>query len=146
MFRSSWQWIRSITTSPRTKLLVVTTLFASGASSGFAQTASYDASTQHLTLPSVQVLDTTYTDVVVRLGSVVVLELGSPAPASSSLTSARYDPSQRTLTLPSVTALGTTYHGLVARIDSFELISVGVSSPIPLPAPAVKPYDPYYGY
>ncbi|OGA44483.1 MAG: hypothetical protein A3G25_06570 [Betaproteobacteria bacterium RIFCSPLOWO2_12_FULL_63_13] len=127
-----------------TKLLFLPALFAFSTSPTSAQTASYDASTRYLTLPSVQVLDTEYKDVIVRLDSIVVLDLGSPVPAQAGLTSpARYDPSQRTLTLPGVTAAGVSYYGLVARIDSFVLISLGDSSPA---APAIPPDIPYYGY
>lgn len=144
MRRLSWQSIRNMTIAFGTKLFFLTALFAVSASPSLAQTASYDAATRYLTLPSVQVLDITYTDVVVRLDNIVVLDLGSSVPAVATLTSAaRYDPSQRTLTLPGVTAAGVPYYGLVARIDSFALISVGGASPT---APAVTPDIPYYGY
>ena len=111
----------------------------------FAQTvATYDATSRYLMLPSVQTQGTTYTNVVIRLDSVAIVNLGSAAPTFAGISSpATYDDGTRYLTLPSVSAMGTTYYGLVARIDGFALISV---DPPPEPvAPPVIPY-PMYGY
>ena len=121
--------------------IVLLGLTAFAGTGSFAQTtATYDADTRYLTLPSVQAIGTTYANVVIRLDSVAVVSIGSAAPAATSLSGrATYDAGTRYLTLPSILALGITYYGLVARLDSFALISVDP------PEPATPSNGYYYG-
>ena len=53
--------------------------------SAFAQTATFDNATRYLTMPSVQVGTTVYSNVVVRLDSFAIIYVGSETPVSSSL-------------------------------------------------------------
>lgn len=109
-----------------------------------AQTATYDGSNRYLTMPSVQVLDTVYGNVVIRLDNVSVLNTGTGTAASTNAGApATYDATQRTLTIPMLSALGAVYYGLVARLESFALISVGASSPAVDQTPVS---DRYYYY
>ena len=53
--------------------------------SAFAQTATFNNATRFLTIPSVQVGTTVYSNVVVRLDSFAIISVGSETPVSSSV-------------------------------------------------------------
>lgn len=75
-----------------------------------AQTATYEAASQQLTLPSVQVGGTTYSNVVIRLDSFAVLAVGGTSSGgtvaatctSSNFTVAKYNAIQAGMTLQQV--------------------------------------------
>lgn len=70
------------------QLLTALSLFVAitTAGSAIAQTASYDAATRYLTIPSVRVGDTVFSDLVIRLDGIAVISVGATAPATSSVT------------------------------------------------------------
>ena len=70
------------------RLLTALCLLAgiTSAGSAIAQTASYDAATRYLTIPSVRVGDTVFSDLVIRLDGIAVISVGATAPATSTVT------------------------------------------------------------
>lgn len=59
-------------------LLAASVAFCGGAT---AQTASYDGATRYLTIPSVRVGDTIFSDLVIRLDGIAVISVGQTNPA-----------------------------------------------------------------
>jgi hypothetical protein len=114
-----------------TRLFVLLAFVGFVAPDSFAQaTATYDSKTRYLTLPSVQVSGTMYSNVIIRLDSVAVVSIGTAAPTATSLSgAASFDAGTRYLSLPSVLAAGTAYYGMVVRLDGVALISVDPPEP-----------------
>lgn len=98
-------------------------------SSAHAQSATYDETSRHLTLPAVQISNHRFNDVVLRLDAGEVLtERADPQTAS-------YDENTRHLSLPSVRIGTFLVSGLVIRIDAGEVLAVGAIAPVPVPSP-----------
>jgi hypothetical protein len=99
------------------KLVQLLAIFALSGFIACAHSAdSYNAANNQLTIPQVLVGNTTYSNVVITVGSVVSI---GAAPAIGT-----YDTYDGTaLTIPSVSALGTTYYNVKVTVGS--VISVG---------------------
>jgi len=83
---------------------------------------NYNASNNQLTIPTVIVGPTTYTNVVITVGNILVV--GS-APANGTVDT--YNASNNQLTIPSVMVGTTTYYNVVITVG--DIISVGGSAP-----------------
>lgn len=87
---------------------------------------TYDTNSRVLTLPSVVVTGTEFTNAQLRLDAVDVVAVAGAAitPGSTS-----YDPDSRLLYLPSVSIAGSTFTNVQLRLNAVDLVSVGSSAP-----------------
>ena len=87
-----------------------------------ARAQSYDGQTRLLSLPSLLVSGTTYTNIVLRLNAVELVSNGTPPVAS-----ANYDLLSRVLALPKVAISGVEYLHVQVRLIDVEVVSAGAS-------------------
>jgi uncharacterized repeat protein (TIGR03803 family) len=88
----------------------------SNATFSVTPTPSYNGT--ELTIPSLEIGDGTYTNVVVKPSSIVSVQMGTPGSSVDT-----YEPANNQLTLPLVSYAGTTYTNVVITVGS--LVSVG---------------------
>ncbi len=102
----------------RVRSVFLTLCFLSGAMQAFGMD-SYDASTRQLTIPSLQIGDSTYSTVVVSIGRIV----SGPAGATPNGSEDRYDPGTNQLSVQSVSVGSGTYYNVVVTVAG--LVSIG---------------------
>ncbi len=106
---------------------------------GWGQSAlagdAFSTTTRVLTLPSVQLGATQYTDVKAKIGSYTVLNVGGTAASSAVDT---FNPQSNLLSIGSVSVDGTTTYGnvLVQLGPDYSVLSVGAASPVSVTARA----------
>jgi len=81
---------------------------------------TYDPSSNQLSIPRVELLSTTYFDVVVKVGDVLRIDGGTPSRSID-----LYDPVTNQLTIPSVVANGVTFTNVLVSVG--QVIGVGAS-------------------
>ena len=102
----------------RVRSVFLTLCFLSGAMQAFGMD-SYDASTRQLTIPSLQIGDSTYSTVVGVIGRIV----SGPAGATPNGSEDRYDPGTNQLSVQSVSVGSGTYYNVVVTVAG--LVSIG---------------------
>jgi len=94
----------------------VACVFGVCASFGAHALDSFDPATGRLSMDSVSVNGTTYSNVVVTLNAFTLLGVSGGTPSADS-----FDPATNTLVLGAVSFQGNTYNNVRARVDSYAL-------------------------
>lgn len=81
---------------------------------------SYNPTNNQLTIPSVDVVGTTYNNVVITVGGVVRIDGGAPNGSSDV-----YNPATNQLSIPTVLVNGQTYTNVVVTVG--QVVSVGAA-------------------
>lgn len=97
------------------------------ACSNMAAADTYNAANQQLTIPSITVGATTYTNIVVTVAGVVSVNTGVAGTADS------YTPATNVLTIPSITVAGTTYTNVLVTVGSVVSVGSSITTAVPLP-------------
>lgn len=108
------------------KKIVILALVIFGLISTIVYADTYDAATNRLTITSITLGNTTYTNVVVTVGSVVSVGGSSPASAATCGGADTYDIATNRLTIACITLNTTAYTNVVITVGS--VVSVGGSS------------------
>lgn len=87
-------------------------------SSSFAYADTYNTANNQLTIPLITLGSTTYTNVVVTVGSLVSVNTGTPGATDL------YTPATNVLAIPSITVSGTTYTNVMITVGSVVSVNV----------------------